>query len=93
MADRKHELSDTSDDLLSALDDLRRLESEKRGLPISTPRFHELADRIAERSRSIFRIARREQGLGEAIETTPETIDGVNDDGADGVPRPSSPKD
>lgn len=62
-------LSDTSDELLRALTELRDLERRKRDKTISTPEFHELADRIDARSKHIFRIAAAEREMGESLDT------------------------
>lgn len=75
MSSEKDELVDQSDALLRAVEDVRSLERRKRSQDISTPAFHELADRIEERSRDVFRIAHREEILGDALETTDESIE------------------
>jgi hypothetical protein len=54
------ELDRTSRELIEALDDVKVLESEKRHEPRSTERFHDLADRIADRSKDVYELARQE---------------------------------
>lgn len=69
-----------SDALLRAVDELRRLESAKRDVPMSTPAFHDKAARIEDLARSVFGLARRETVDGEQLgETQPESI---NDEAA-----------
>ena len=77
-ADRKREeLNDDSRDLLKALDRLKATESDKRQEPISSPRFHELAEDIVQQSRDIFSRAYREDRLGDDIPTGDTTLDDV----------------
>ena len=67
MADGDHQVRSDSDDLLRALDELKQLESEKRAADSSTPRFHELADRVEEQARMVMEIAgQQERGGNEA---------------------------
>ena len=75
--DPKRELGRRSNQILAAIDDLHDLESRKRRQPISTPRFHELADEVEERSRAVFRMAGEEEELGEVIETDGDSIEDV----------------
>lgn len=75
--DKKAALAGRSDELIEAARSVQELEREKRRHPISTPGFHDLADRIQERSREVFRIAAEEERLGEEIPTDRETIDSV----------------
>lgn len=70
-------LSRESDKLLTAIHDLHDMESEKRTVDISTPRFHELADRILDTSRDVFRHAGEEADVDDDIATTDVTIDQV----------------
>lgn len=70
MAERKEEqLRDVSDQLLEDLEAIKRLEQEKRQLEISSPRFLELADAIAEKSREIFALAAEQRRTGNEIGT------------------------
>jgi hypothetical protein len=57
----------TSDALLDDVARLRELEQEKRKVDVSTPRFHELATEITDRSRDIFRRASEEEAEGDAV--------------------------
>jgi len=70
-------LEDDSDQLLAAVDDLRRLELEKREAPISSKRFHERATEIEHRSRLIFGLAHEEELLGQSFDETQD--DSIND--------------
>jgi hypothetical protein len=79
-AARKGVLTERSNKILGAIDELRRLEEQKRQEPISTPDFHELAKEIEEKSRQVFRIAADQRKLGEAIPTGDDSIDDVEDD-------------
>jgi hypothetical protein len=81
MSDMKHELAQRSDKMLDAIDDLRRLEAQKREETISTPPFHRLAEAVTEKSREVFRMAYRQESVGDATETTNESIKDL-DDGA-----------
>jgi hypothetical protein len=77
-ADRKRdELNDDSQDLLKALERLKATESDKRQEPISSPRFHDLAEDIVQQSRDIFSRAYREDRLGDDIPTGDATLDDV----------------
>ncbi len=88
----KHQLPDLSDALLSAADEVKRLETEKRKVPISTPDFHRLADRIEDEARRVFRIAGEEEEVGDDattgsatiddMEHEPEALDGSEEDAA-----------
>ena len=65
-----------SDHLLTAVDEIRRLELEKRKVPMSTPEFHVRADDIERRSRAVFGLAAAEREHGEALsETQDRSID------------------
>ena len=52
---------------LKAVDDIRGLEEEKREAEMSTPQFHELADRIAARARDVFGYANDERDTGDEL--------------------------
>ena len=77
MTDEQRQLRDDSDDLMEALDDMKRMEVEKRDKEISTAEFHELADAIEDRSRDVFRIAADERRIGDASPTTGDSIEDV----------------
>lgn len=61
---------DDSDELLSALDDLKRMEREKRELDISTPPFHERAEAVAKQARHVYDLAAHETVDGNQAPTT-----------------------
>ena len=87
MKEPKRELAGRSDKLLDALRHLKDTEERKRKVPISTPAFHELANDVNATSREIFRIARDQDDLGDAIPTGSDTIDDVDRDRANGSGR------
>lgn len=68
MSDRREHLRDNSDELLTALDDLKSLEREKRTREISSPAFHGMAEAIEDKSREVFRIAAAEREIGDSFE-------------------------
>jgi len=82
MSEPKRELAKRSDKMVEALTDLKETEAQKRKEPISTPRFHELADEVTAKSKAIFDLAKVQDQLGEAAETGDETIDDVSGHGA-----------
>jgi hypothetical protein len=53
-----------SDRLLKAVDELRALEREKRLQDVSTEPFQELALRVEEKARQVFRLAEQEDEDG-----------------------------
>lgn len=71
----RHRLSEDSERLLDSLDELRSLEREKRREPISTPRFHALAEEVTEVASDIFREAAREEADGNRPDRTDRSID------------------
>jgi hypothetical protein len=72
----KADLQDDSDKLLRAVDEIRQLESEKRHLVMSTPEFHQTANRIERKAREVFGVAKAQREVGEALRTQQsETID------------------
>ena len=56
-----HELDATSRRLLMEVEDLRRLEREKRRTPRSSPEFHLQAEAIEAKARAVFSLARDER--------------------------------
>ena len=69
-------LENDSDQLLAAVDEIRKLESEKRHVQMSSPEFHRAAELIERKARAIFGIARAQREVGEALsETQDESID------------------
>jgi len=74
--EQRDRIADTSDELMERLTILKALESQKRRDPMSTPRFHELANEVTEVSRDIFSLALREEHEGNDLgEPSPSTID------------------
>ena len=71
----KAEIQDDSDKLLRAVDEIRQLESEKRHLIMSTPEFHQTANRIERKAREVFGVAKAQREVGEALRTQSESID------------------
>jgi signal transduction histidine kinase len=57
-----------SERLLRAVDELRAMEREKRGLAISSRTFHELAERVEQKAREVFRLAGEEEDDGLAAD-------------------------
>ena len=81
MADRKKsELAGKSDELLDALNRLKDTEQRKRREPISSDRFHELANEVDAISHEVFAIARTQERVGDQIPTSDESIDDVVDE-------------
>ena len=65
-----------SDELLTEVAELKKLDAAKRQHEIASPEFHDLEDRIAEKSRQIFRLADDERQTGNAPDpATPTTTD------------------
>ena len=64
---RRERLNDNSKELLDAIDDLHTLETSKRAVLVSTPAFHDLADKIQRKSRSIFGMATSEVEQAEEV--------------------------
>jgi len=58
------ELATDAERLLGQVEDLHRLESQKRQEPISSPRFHELADAVVAKAREIMYRAHRTDRTG-----------------------------
>jgi hypothetical protein len=74
----KRALANRSNRLLDALRRMRETEKRKRQEPISTPKFHELANEVDRASREVFRLAREQDELGEEIPTGRDTIADVD---------------
>jgi hypothetical protein len=77
-SDPKRELTDRSAQILGAIDDLRRMETEKRSQPISTPRFHRLAEDITRTSREVFRIAIDQEEIGDQAQRGEQSIEDID---------------
>ena len=78
MAEQKRELTERSNRLLEALRHLRDTEKRKRDEPISSPRFHELADDADRTSRRIFTLARDQERIGDETPRGEETINDID---------------
>lgn len=78
MTDQKRELTKRSNKLLDALRHLRETEKQKRNEPISSPKFHALADEVDKTSRQIFSIARQQDRLGEESPRGEESINDID---------------
>jgi hypothetical protein len=68
-------VTDTSDRLLDAVDQMRTLEAHKRHIPISTPEFRDTAIKVERKAREALGIARAEREIGEALRARDETIE------------------
>jgi hypothetical protein len=77
MTDEQRHLRDDSDSLLTALDQMKQMEQDKRDMEISSDEFHELADAIEDQSREVFRIAADERVVGERSPKTGATANSV----------------
>jgi hypothetical protein len=86
VADPKRDVTRDSNDLLQQVDELRKIESAKRREPISSDRFHQLAEQVTALSRRIMTGAWREEVDGNRTERGDETIDDVS--GRSGDERP-----
>jgi hypothetical protein len=81
-APRRARIARESDRLLEAVGEIRGLEEKKRDVEMSTPRFHKLADRIAERARDVFSYAADEREAGEELTKRQDrSINEVDDEG------------
>jgi hypothetical protein len=76
----KQRLEDISDRLMAEASAVKRLEAVKRGHPISTPEFHDLAEEIADHARQVFRLADEEDALGDRIPSDGDDIDDIAHD-------------
>jgi hypothetical protein len=54
--------------LLRAVDELRAMEREKRRLAISSRTFQELAERVEQKAREVFRLAGQEDDDGRTVQ-------------------------
>ena len=64
MADDHGQGRGGSDKLMQALDQLKRLESERRSHDSSSPAFHDLADRVERQARTVMDLAVQPKGDG-----------------------------
>ena len=75
------EIEDTSNDLLAAVDEIRRLEVDKRHVRMSTPEFHAAANAIERKSRAVFGLARSQREVGEQL--TKQQAESIDDQAAE----------
>lgn len=83
MSDPNDEVRRDSDELLDRVAALRRLEQEKRRMPISSARFHELAEEVTAKARAIMYGAQDEGRHGNRTQRADITIDDVGAEDAD----------
>jgi len=74
MTDDAH-LDATSRQLLAQLDDIRRLEHEKRTEARSSDEFHDLAEEISDKARGVWAIAEHEETSGATDSPVPRERD------------------
>ncbi len=66
LEDAREELvREDSDELMAAIERLRRREAEKRETPFSSPAFHERAREVEAEAQRVFRIATRQEIHGD----------------------------
>jgi hypothetical protein len=78
MAERRRAITNVSNRLLAAIRRMRDTEQRKRREPISSPRFHELATEVERTSEEVFRLAHREERLGDEMPRGHTTIDDMD---------------
>lgn len=69
------QLDATSRQLLAQLDDIKRLEHQKRAAARSTEQFHELAEEISDKARGVWQLAEDEETSGSTDSPLPEERD------------------
>jgi hypothetical protein len=81
--DRHRQVRDDSDELIDALDEMKRMEKAKRDEDISTPPFHRLAEDVEDQARHVFSLAAAETVDGNHAPTTGVSTNEVrpSDDG------------
>jgi len=75
----KHNLTEQSNRLLERIRGLRHLEEMKRTEPVSSPRFHQLAEDVTDESRRIMFGAANEERLGNESSAGDESIDDIDE--------------
>jgi DNA repair ATPase RecN len=65
--DTEEQLRSTSDQVMSAIEQLHRLETEKRGLPPTSPRFQKLAGQVEQVANKLVDTAAEQADLGEQL--------------------------
>ena len=86
---KKRALTDTSNKLLEAIQHVRDTEKRKRQVPISTPAFHELAEEVNRASNEVFRLARRQDRLGDESPRGSASIDDLDREATTEARRPT----
>jgi hypothetical protein len=81
MAQAERDVREDSDQLLSELEKLKSLESQKRTESFSSPPFHALADEVERQAHHVFEVAVREERDGDRTVPSELSIDNV--EGAD----------
>jgi hypothetical protein len=71
-AETRGRIRNDSDELLGAIDDIRRLERQKREVRMSSPEFHRRANEIERVARTVFGLAQSEREHGEDLSDTQE---------------------
>ena len=74
MTDDAH-LDATSRQLLAELDDIKRLERDKRAEARSSDEFHELAEEISDKARGVWALAEQEEASGATDSPLPDERD------------------
>jgi len=72
MAATDSDVDDVSRRLLTHVDEVKRLESEKREHARSSDEFHALADEVEQKAREVFQLADTERDLGDEDSPIPE---------------------
>lgn len=75
-----------SERLLKAVDELRAMEREKRRLASSSRPFHELAERVEQKAREVFRLAGQEDADGRVAERLAASDPAAGDQPIDRIP-------
>jgi hypothetical protein len=84
VADPDDDLAQDAEHLMGQVEDLHRLESQKRREPISSPRFHELADAVVAKAREIMYRANRAERTGAGTRRTSTAMNHRASSGATG---------
>lgn len=85
LTEESDDLLTTSDDLLTRIRELRKLEERKRRTGISSAEFHRLADEVEQRSREIWQLAEQEASLASGESETGERTGAPTDRTLDAV--------
>src|SRR3954453_24226362 len=88
VTDPKERLADESDGFLQRLRDLGELELAKRDEPISSPKFHRLAEEVSAKSREIPRKAAVQEQTGNETQRGDDSIEEIKDERSEERDRP-----